>query len=335
MIDADLHNFNNFTSLSEGKIVKRRNCLQEYVFLGEGSTFRTFINRLYPEAELLPGLRFFGPYQDGPHLGPVEMEFLQVQECQGPLSNQESRQVGAFVALAAYFGLSDCHRYNLVVGHRNGQFIFSSMDWETLLSPIPSVFDLAFFRAPRGCDCPGPYCKSYGLKEVTGLADVAQVLEGHLRMVRTLKEKSEGVNALFQAQLEGKRWTRRAVIRNTVDYLPFLGKGSQEFYPEENIQLLRGEIPYFFQLGDKLFYWISPEAFEPVATAHWPLPEELLHSPGIQEETETQLVRQIARSLDSGEDHREFRSENFCVTYKNQIVYVDGPGVKTFARRIN
>ncbi len=335
-MDVDPHNFGLLTRKSQSRIVKYRNCLPECLFLGLDSRLRLFLNGLFPEGELLPGLRILTPYQDGPHHGPVEIEFLETTPVDRMLTVSESRQVGAFIALSSYLGLSDCHRSNLAVGFSQEKFIFTSLDWETILSPVRNAYDLAFFRAKRNCSCAGNFCLSYGLYEIAPFALTAEVLSGFTSMTVALRKSHAELMRILQSELLDRKWIRRAVIRDTVDYMSAMNVGNKDFFPEENEQLLRGDVPYFFQIGgtQEIYYWATPDEYKRADTASWNLPSDINHRIGSTEEFSFDVVRNIARSLDLGEKNQPSQNSEFHVHTRGDIILIDSPRGKTFANRI-
>ena len=100
--------------------------------------------------------------------------------------------------------------------------------------------------------------------------DVAKIVFGYLTGISALHEIRHEIISLFKASIENQPAYSRLIYRPTFKYRKILGKSENSFeFPlthEENIQLDRGDIPYFFQdlKSDKVFFFAEGKVVQEV-----------------------------------------------------------------------
>lgn len=298
-IDADVHNFGRRCYRQGRLMVKPRNVLAEYLFLGKTSVFRQELNGLYRRIsegeELLPGIDFLPIPDLAPTLAESRMEYLDLLPLERRLTLGECHRIGAMLALMIWGGLIDAHRTNLAFGLSGEQMIFTPLDWETCFSSMEHPLASSLFQCHHP-DRPGVMAWThYGLSLLPAL-DIEQLralLEGHLAMRLELQtHKQELHNLLMELGVE--HIVRRLLLRPSLFYLDPQGA----FLDAESLQLRRGDVPYFFQIGQarRAYMWSDEDCYSTVA-----LPSELsinwYADPEYGQERCDEVVRLLARNL--------------------------------------
>jgi len=306
------------------------------MFLGDKSPLRLALNAASPFGPLLPGAHISTYSSNDPKSWPVVMEALDF-EAPGPsLLTDQTERIGASIALKLFLGLTDCHHENMHHGERDSLLYFCSMDWETVLCELSHPHESGLFRMKRKCACPGNYCQSYGLKKFSGVINPAQVIAGHMSMMKALGSQLGPLNDLLKTELRQRLFHRRLVLRDTLEYGRALQtKDWTDYLPEEIAQLERGEIPYFFHVygQSEMLYWKAPDSMAVVNAS----PPNWYRSPMDQFSVPAQLFHDgllaIARSLDPATPVANFSFGKFRVSYRPNLVLVDAPAGRFFEKR--
>jgi hypothetical protein len=260
------------------------------------------------------------------------MEYLKLTPAQ-ELSRDDCLQIGAYLAVSLALGLTDCHQGNLLMGRlRDGVFTFVSVDCETVLTDMSEPGASGFFRLKSSCPCPGPYCRSFGLGILQNFPQhsqkimAASVLSGFQGMLRLLIDHHSNVAAAVCEFLRSHQLVRRVLLNSTFKYAQAIAAADfSGFCPEEQEQLERGEIPYFFQIHGEaeVYYWQSHTECTPL----YPRPQAS-ELPGLESREKLASLRSkviplITRSLDFWpEANYSSHSGELSITYKrDHILY--------------
>lgn len=179
-------------------------------------------------------------------------------------SEQNASSLGSLIAMCVFFGIGDLHRQNLFFELDENKNAIAPLDVESI-----------FFQnwLPSQTMLVAPIYDKHGVREACGLTSVLQSIgDSSPHLLFPLLESYENSIRFFLREMvpdaidffrEGTlmRAPIRIVLRPTQEYANWL-KGEREhltfpLYPEEEIQLSRGDIPYFFRFTEspKLYYF--------------------------------------------------------------------------------
>ncbi len=312
---GDLHNFGRRVThverASGSFFQKPRSVFWENLFFGETSP----LERIFSSGENL-GSR--ASYEDfgKPHFC-LELQFTDASE--GGLSRaidssellnenriQAIQRFGWLLAYCYIFGIRDLHRGNLVLTSRGLQPIDAEvvltklvLPHETLLLPFKSN---SFASSGIGQLFPSPDSISPG--------DTVNLLRGYFACFEAIIRCRPAIlSALNEIVREYSHVPVRHILRDTADYRSWGKESEREFFPEELVQLERGDIPYFFKFigSPHLYYYSSadgdysevnvPARFKPGADREALHPETLLSESRIVYELLPSGALFLARSL--------------------------------------
>jgi hypothetical protein len=259
---GDTHNFGRRVTRREGRIVKPRTVLWEWLVLAADSPLR----RLLAEAAVrdgmgseafgfLPDLKFFpSRARHGGEVEPIELTPLPAPS--RDLRRELARIVGRSLALWSWLGAADLHWENLVLGvDGRGRVVFAPLDVEMILADLslPTETKLlpdadpeyaAICRHAAGVRRALPY-----LGKPVDPADLLAMAGAYGGTLAFLDRHAREIADVFAA-LPGLRETPiRVCLRGTDEYVR---ARSEPLWPPlldaEAEQLCRGDIPYFFRL---------------------------------------------------------------------------------------
>ena len=259
--DSDLHNFQMKARVENGRVIKNRSLFCEYSLYSSSSSFRKKIDELFPKLEILPYLNFDISTFD-PTLGDQSYDFLKVSKIEREIKNSEVEQIGVVLAVMNFLGVADLHKTNILFGSNDEKTIFAPIDLECFFQHFYSN-DVAFY----------PEIKTH-LKCCSGVAQFLDYLTnypdelffvklyyGYKEAMRKILENKVVLHELFLKQAKRARVPTRVVIKPTNVYAQYLGRTDIKiFINEENLQLIRNDIPYFFSFLDEpnsLYYWLD------------------------------------------------------------------------------
>ncbi|HEY3499377.1 MAG TPA: hypothetical protein VGK73_32030 [Polyangiaceae bacterium] len=259
---GDSHNFGRRVAVHGERVHKPRTLFWEWLVLGADSPLRRRLDEIAaadgpdPDAfGFLPRLGFRSPKAErGGDVERIELEPLRVRS---PARRRELAQaVGRSLAFFGWFGVSDLHWENMVIGAGpDGRAVFAPLDIELVLADYSSPVETrllpaadpdyaAVYRHSAGVRRALPYLgKPVAATELVALVAAYHELLACLeRHSRTIAEVLAGERATGSAPI-------RVCLRGTADYV--LGKPEALWPPlldAELEQLARGDIPYFFRL---------------------------------------------------------------------------------------
>ena len=259
---GDSHNFGRRVTLSEDRVHKPRTVVWERLLLAADSPLRECLRHAAEQDGLgrdafdfLPELRFF-PSKDGVG-GDVERATLDAL----PTLKESERRglaaiVGRAIALFAWLGVADLHWENLVLGTgRRGQVVFGPLDIEMILADfeLPTETKLlpdadpeyaAICRHAAGVRRVLPY-----LGKPVGAADLLSMAAAYRGTLTLLDRHAKAIAETFANLPELAEAPNRVCLRGTGEYVQ--ARAVPPWPPlldEEEEQLERGDIPYFFRL---------------------------------------------------------------------------------------
>lgn len=273
---GDTHNFGRSVSLVGKRVVKPRSVSWEWLMLGKDSPLRSLLDGLAtsewsePEAfGFLPRLRFFPTAGPG---GGGAVEKIELKPL-GVLPREKKTKLAAItgrsLAFWSWFGVSDLHWENLVLGvDKRGQIVLSPVDIEMILADLarPTETKLLPDADPEYAEV----CRhAAGLRRVLPFlgkpiqpTDLVTMVDAYLAMLAFLDNHAKAIATVFR-QLPGLKATPvRVCLRGTDEYVR--ARSVPPWPPllkEELEQLERGDIPYFFRLYGRqgIFFYADEE----------------------------------------------------------------------------
>lgn len=270
---GDMHNFGQAViRLDEKTIFKPRCVFWEWLFFDGSSPLRLFASQVFPPHlnffDILPTLnvliqsRFFGVVDFFPERSNFETESVK---------NSDALKLGAAIAFMTWMGITDLHYENVRVQIDSaGRLQFAPLDIEAVFYDLelPSqtrlvppkrasrqdFYGLTAFRASlTPAEIPlVALCLSLGFRQmyeflnrssreiVNHLSKIEGILEQPVRVI--LKPTSTYYSSL-------KKW-------------PLSNTSKETYFYEEQIQLERGDIPYFFRFpGNKTILYFVDNIF--------------------------------------------------------------------------
>jgi hypothetical protein len=272
---GDSHNFGRRVSLRDGRIHKPRALLWEWLLLGVGSPLRQLLDEQAARDELgrdafgfLPTLDFFRSKTD------VGGEVEEVRLSPLPsLSKDDKRAlaviVGRALALWSWLGVADLHWENLVLGvDDRGRMVFGPLDVEMILADLslPTHTKLLPDADPEYASMCRHACGVRRVLPYLGKpvdADVLLAMAGAYRATLAFLDRhSSAIADVFSCIPELRETPIRVCLRGTDEYVD---ASSQPPWPplleEEEEQMARGDIPYFFRLYGRrgIHYYADPK----------------------------------------------------------------------------
>ncbi|MFT3770964.1 MAG: hypothetical protein QM820_36565 [Minicystis sp.] len=356
---GDSHNFGRRVSQRDGRIVKPRTLLWEWLVLSAESPLRRLLaeaaerDGLGPDAfGFLPDLRFFpSPKEIG-----GEVERIDLQPLPDP--SREGRRalatiVGRSLALWSWLGVTDLHWENLVLGADDrGRVIFTPLDVEMILADLslPTETKLlpdadpeyaAICRHACGVRRVLPY-----LGKPVEAADLL-VMAGAYRSTLAFLDRHAAAIADVFAGLPGLRDTPiRVCLRGTGDYVR---AQTEPLWPPlldaEAEQMARGDIPYFFRLyGKPGIHYYGDRSLQklrriPLEGDVPQLDPILQVSRGLRSPSRKKLREDGVFTLLGAFDHPSItgrhESDNLAVTFRARTLVVKLPGGEELESRRN
>lgn len=252
---SEPHNFGRkVLRTRDGRIAKPRSVFWEKLLLSETS-FRRCLDQIAAGSRskfALPKLEF-----------EVQSEmYALVDELNlKPISTVDADfgyQIGCTIGLFAWLGLSDLHVDNIKVGlAENGQFVFCSVDVETILDDLRNLGHSGLIP---DLVIPRDVCGLAGILSLfeSGLFEtesLAAICDGYIHTQFELSKRKSTIEwALCEALRESSTsLPLRVVLRKTRAYVNYMNNEINPLdfeipvLPGELVQLKRGDVPYFFR----------------------------------------------------------------------------------------
>jgi hypothetical protein len=259
-LDADPHNFGRKTRLvqvgTQLVVEKRRTVYWEWLFFGTDSPLRSVLSKAAP-ANSRVGLVLDSFFQISISDPDVSSIVSMVEEDTDPI-DPNWFQVGGLLAYCWMMGIGDLHRSNILRTRRG----LLPIDVECVLGPLrsPSQTLLIPFRETNAQLCGLARSWDLGRRRLSP-EQFKEFADGFYSMAQALvKAKIELVRVMSDLP-ELKVQPVRILLRPTREYMAGIGSRSlPDVFFEEEVQLKRGDIPYFFSYvgGRGLYYYSDP-----------------------------------------------------------------------------
>ncbi len=245
---GELHNLGKAVQEDRsGFIVKPRTIFWEWLFLSKESPLRFLLSELseehgYNVASPLPFLDF-KKINNHPYKTEGKVEKLNLSNS-SDYGSKESVEMGKMLALCAWFGITDLHVDNLMMGHNeDGQFYCCPIDIECIFEKLELLSQTQLVLSKKANKKLIGFYKA--LERSINLADLCQ---SFLTAIDFLQQNSDRIDHTLKTCNEIKDTRIRVVIRPTYEYVNYLkGDGHDyTFLPDELAQLKRGDVPFFF-----------------------------------------------------------------------------------------
>lgn len=343
---GDSHNFGRRVTRREGRIVKPRALLWEWLVLSAESPLRRFLAEAAERDGL--GSDFFGFLLDLEFATPKARDGGEVESVDLaplPAFSREQRRdlariVGRSIALFSWLGVADLHWENLVLGlDGRGRIVFAPLDIEMILADLslPTETKLlpdadpeyaAICRHAAGVRRALPY-----LGKPVDPTDLVAMAGAYTTTLAFLDRHARNIADVFAGLAELRETPIRICLRGTDEYVQ---ANSASLWPPlldaETEQLARGDIPYFFRLyGRPGIHWFGDRDLEQIRT----LPREgdvpqldpiLQVSRGFRSPSRKKLREEGLFTLLGAFDHPSFagkhETDELAVTFRGRSLVV-------------
>lgn len=259
---GDSHNFGRRVELRAGRVRKPRAVTWERLFLSAKSPLRRLLARAAKEDALAPGYFDFLP--DLAFVAPAPARGGEVERVTlrplGALRAAEKRElariVGRSLALWSWFGVSDLHWENLVLGRdAKGHIVFTPLDVEMILADLAAPTETKLLpdadpeyaevcRHAAGVRRVLPY-----LGKPLDASTLVTIASSYVATLAFLDRHAPAIAEVFSRVPALDATPIRVCLRGTDVYVH---ARSEPVWPPlldaEAEQLARGDIPYFFRL---------------------------------------------------------------------------------------
>lgn len=165
---------------------------------------------------------------------------------------------GVLLAYSYIFGIRDLHKHNVLITNKGMQAIDAEVVLTKLMLPCETAL-LPYKSVPFDVSAISSLSSSTSLNALK----TREIFTGFLDMFGIAFEKIEDIKRLVR-KTDASDIPIRVILRNTKDYLSHLSSGvkTADLLREEQIQLDRGDIPFFFKFLDRrdLFFISSADA---------------------------------------------------------------------------
>lgn len=237
----------------------------EWLILGSSPLRKLVSKRIDPHlSSSLPNLKI---ELNGDMSGTEEA--VKIYPCQ-EFSLQNFKAIGGVIGLATFFGCSDLHLQNFILGQsEKGQFLFSPIDIECIFDQIILPSQTMIISGGHRFDS---WTALQTLSEKIDETRLAYILSGYENMLEQLYLNLELIKACLTSTLGDSQPIIRVLLRPTADYQNGLIEGGSiitDLISSETQQLNRGDIPYFFRrLNSKGIFFFKSADLE-----HSPVPD--------------------------------------------------------------
>jgi hypothetical protein len=257
---GDSHNFGRRVQLGARWVEKPRTLFWERVLLGAESPLRSALLSAAQEAGLpdgtfafLPELRFAGMARAG---GRVErLELAPIRAGSRKVRLEIATAAGRALAFFSWFGVSDLHWENLVLGRdARGQVVLSPIDVEMILADLalPTETKLVPDADPEYAD----ECRhAAGMRRVlpylgkpVPAAELLVLLAAYRELLTLLDRNAPLLAGVLRGLSDTLEAPIRVCLRSTSEYLRPPAALWPPLLAAEAEQLARGDVPYFFRL---------------------------------------------------------------------------------------
>ncbi|MCB0350122.1 MAG: DUF4135 domain-containing protein [Bdellovibrionales bacterium] len=257
MSQGDSHNFNRFVfeGVSGGTrvYVKPRPIFWELFFFGANSPLKTLFTKMTIKMELVHAT------EQSTH----DNKVVAINSSKRPITPKDFYELGQLLGYCYYFGIQDIHKDNLLITNNGLQVVDVEQTFSDLLLPnqtllLPTDKKLAWSA--------GLNALTQDPLELIPNTEAKALFDGYQSITEYFFNQLSGIRELLQAhESDFKNYPIRIFFRGTRDYANLLEKKTtiENLLPEENIQLERGDIPYFFKfINRNQVYYYTSESWE-------------------------------------------------------------------------
>lgn len=259
---GDSHNFGRRVALRGDRVLKPRTVMWEWLMLSADSPLRQLIATKAEQDGMgddafafLPDLEF-SQSADGlsGEVESVKLETLGELDASGRL--RLARITGRSMALWSWFGVSDLHWENLVLGvNTRGHVVFAPLDIEIILADLslPTETKLLPDADPDYAEICRHACGVRRVLPYLGKpvdpTDLVAMAAAYLSTLEFLDRHGRAIAQVLSGLPAMTRTPIRVLLRGTDEYV-LAGKRKvwPPFLQAEQEQMARGDIPYFFRL---------------------------------------------------------------------------------------
>jgi Domain of unknown function (DUF4135) len=233
---GDPHNFGKKTTLvSSNTFHKPREIFWEYFFFSTNSPLKKIVP-LRLKSALFP-LEISLANQTSKKINKI---------VKGKISANFWRNTGYLCGWAALFGITDLHRGNIIVTKEGPVAI----DVETAFLPHTELESTGLIGdADDSLKWSTGFAEVYEIsRKAQSKSNIKEIIDGFKFVINWALTNNSKLNKLIQENQEMiNRCANRFIMRNSRHY----ENPSNKFITEEHIQLLRGDIPFFFTFRNK------------------------------------------------------------------------------------
>lgn len=252
-VNGDVHNFGRrVTPLTSQWIKKPRPVLWEQLFLSAASPLRASLSEVFAQEKsidpfkVIPDLKFFT--LQVPNSGFVEKVRVEEIGRFDKFREGELEVIGAFIAIICWFGISDLHDENVIIGRDQlGNLIIAPIDIECIFQDFKTPSQSGLLPGLRSDII------KYGLipffKDIEHIraSDIGKLIFSYYKSICIL-EKNKTI--IFDKLLKIPHISEtpiRVIFRPTRFYVEKVKERDfRNIFASETIQLDRRDIPYFF-----------------------------------------------------------------------------------------
>lgn len=331
---GDVHNLGKaVTDTGTGFIFKPRTVFWEWLFLSSDSPLRKTLRNIDQTSDaditsFLPSLKFL-KVDEKPFLLCGEVEKLKLSPV-NEFGSYESKCLGGLLALCAYFGITDIHKDNILMGYDSrGRFICSPIDIECVFEKLELLSQNQIVASKDASK------KIIGFFECTEKDTHLDLLcESFIKTLHLLSKNSDEIYNTLLSIDDILKAPVRAVIRPTHEYVSYLSGENHDigFSDEEMIQLKRGDVPYFFHNLDEKYLSYTGNDGEKVKTTLKRKDSSCLdisfdrNRNFLKGQFDSSFIKnslcQICRSFDDGSD-KGYKFGDSKIIYKQNKIFIN------------
>ncbi len=184
---------------------------------------------------------------------------VAINPSQRPITTKDFYEFGQLLGYCYYFGIQDIHKDNLLITNTGLQVVDVEQALSNLLLPNQT---LLFPTDKKLAWSAGINALTQDPLELIPNTEAKALIDGYQSITECFFAQLSHLREILQAhESDFKNYPIRIFFRGTRDYANLLEKKTtiENLLLEENIQLERGDIPYFFKFinRNQVFYYTS------------------------------------------------------------------------------
>lgn len=340
---GDTHNFGLRTIVKSNWVEKFRPIYWEWLFLSSDSPLRDFCRSEFKENDPFRSfstLKFLTQVQD---MARFQKHLVQRQKLNKvtDLNHHNFFDLGASIGACSFFGLTDLHDENFVIGFDgNHKFIASPIDIEIVFEKIDCLSQTHLISSSTV----EKSVVSIFQNQIFPEKAISTIIEGFISSWDRLQSTAKEIFLLFQ-KLNMQNVPIRLVIKETEIYHQCLigNQKMDSFFDEEICQLKRKDFPYFWTYLNTENSFFFKNQDEPTMINNAEITSLL--SSGNRFSFESLLsdrstfkkiaILQIARALDLGKSAYISSSSQVHTIYFKDYLYIKAEGQDVKCKRLS